>query len=63
MGNRHTEQPPDPILYGGRPSGGFVNRAVIRMYRFEHCTMKSEQCISVMGSFCKQHIVLNHVFF
>ena len=28
MGNRHTEQPPDPILYGGRPSGGFVNRAV-----------------------------------
>ena len=28
MGNRRTEQPPDPILYGGRPSGGFVNRAV-----------------------------------
>ena len=28
MGNRHTERPPDPVLYGGRPSGGFVNRAV-----------------------------------
>ena len=28
MGNRHTERPPDPILYGGRPSGGFVNSAV-----------------------------------
>ena len=29
MGNRHTERPPDPVLYGGRPSGGFVNSAVI----------------------------------
>ena len=29
MGNRRTERPPDPVLYGGRPSGGFVNRAVI----------------------------------
>ena len=28
MGNHHTERPPDPVLYGGRPSGGFVNRAV-----------------------------------
>ena len=28
MGNRHTERPPDPVLYGGRPSGGFVNSAV-----------------------------------
>ena len=28
MGNCHTERPPDPILYGGRPSGGFVNSAV-----------------------------------
>ena len=28
MGNRRTERPPDPVLYGGRPSGGFVNRAV-----------------------------------
>ena len=27
MGNCRTERPPDPILYGGRPSGGFVNRA------------------------------------
>ena len=27
MGNRRTERPPDPVLYGGRPSGGFVNRA------------------------------------
>ena len=27
-GNRHAERPPDPVLYGGRPSGGFVNRAV-----------------------------------
>ena len=29
MGNRRTERPPDPVLYGGRPSGGFVNRAVM----------------------------------
>ena len=29
MGNRCTERPPDPVLYGGRPSGGFVNRAVM----------------------------------
>ena len=28
MGNRHTERPSDPFLYGGRLSGGFVNRAV-----------------------------------
>ena len=28
MGNCRTERPPDPILYGGRPSGGFVNSAV-----------------------------------
>ena len=28
MGNCCTERPPDPVLYGGRPSGGFVNRAV-----------------------------------
>ena len=28
MGNCRTERPPDPVLYGGRPSGGFVNRAV-----------------------------------
>ena len=28
MGNRRTERPPDPVLYGGRPSGGFVNSAV-----------------------------------
>ena len=28
MGNRGTERPPDPVLYGGRPSGGFVNRSV-----------------------------------
>ena len=28
MGNHHTERPPDPVLYGGRPSGGFVNSAV-----------------------------------
>ena len=28
MGNRRTERPPDPVLYGGRLSGGFVNRAV-----------------------------------
>ena len=28
MGNRRTERPLDPVLYGGRPSGGFVNRAV-----------------------------------
>ena len=27
MGNRRTEWPPDPVLYGGRPYGGFVNRA------------------------------------
>ena len=25
MGNCRTERPPDPILYGGRPSGSFVN--------------------------------------
>ena len=30
MGNHHTERPPDPVLYGGRPSGGFVNSAVRR---------------------------------
>ena len=30
MGNRCTERPPDPVLHGGRPSGGFVNRAVNR---------------------------------
>ena len=30
MGNHRTERPPDPVLYGGRPSGGFVNRAVKR---------------------------------
>ena len=23
--SRHTECPPDPVLYGGRPSSGFVN--------------------------------------
>ena len=28
MGSRCTERPPDPVLYGGRPSGSFVNRAV-----------------------------------
>ena len=28
MGNRHTERPPDPVPYGGRPSGGFVNSTV-----------------------------------
>ena len=28
MGNHRTERPPEPILYGGRPSGDFVNRAV-----------------------------------
>ena len=28
MGNRRTERPPDPVLYGGRPSRGFVNNAV-----------------------------------
>ena len=28
MGNHRTERPPDPVLYGGRQSGGFVNRAV-----------------------------------
>ena len=28
MGNCRTERPPDPVLYGGRPSGSFVNRAV-----------------------------------
>ena len=28
MGNRHTERPPDPVLYSSRLSGGFVNRAV-----------------------------------
>ena len=28
MGNCRTERPPDPVLYGGRPSGGFVNSAV-----------------------------------
>ena len=28
MGNRHTEQSPEVVLYGGRQSGGFVNRAV-----------------------------------
>ena len=33
MGNRRTERPPDPILYGGRPSGGFVNRAAKRAVR------------------------------
>ena len=30
MGNRRIERPPDPVLYGGRPSGGFVNSAVRR---------------------------------
>ena len=28
MGNHRTERPPDPVLYGSRPSGGYVNRAV-----------------------------------
>ena len=28
MGNHRTERPPDPVLYGGRPSGSFVNSAV-----------------------------------
>ena len=28
MGNRHTERSPEVVLYGGRQSGGFVNRAV-----------------------------------
>ena len=32
MGNRHTERPPDPVLYGGRRSGSFVNRAVRPVY-------------------------------
>ena len=27
-GNPCTERPPDPVLYGSRPSGGFVNSAV-----------------------------------
>ena len=31
IGNCRTELPPDPVLYGGRPSGGFVNRAVSRI--------------------------------
>ena len=33
MGNRCTERPPDPVLYGGRPSGSFVNSAVIHSIR------------------------------
>ena len=39
MGNRRTERPPDPVLYGGRPSGGFVNRAVrpVHIKRLRHC--------------------------
>ena len=28
MGNRCTEGPPDPVLYGSRLYGGFVNNAV-----------------------------------
>ena len=28
MRNRHTERCPEVVLYGGRPSGGFVNSAV-----------------------------------
>ena len=28
IGNRHTERPPDPVPYGGRPSGSFVNSTV-----------------------------------
>ena len=32
MGNHHTERPPDPVLYGGRPSGGFVNRTVTALF-------------------------------
>ena len=28
MGHHRTERPPDPVPYGGRPSGGFVNSAV-----------------------------------
>ena len=28
MGNCRTERPPDLILYGGRPSGSFVNSTV-----------------------------------
>ena len=32
MGNRRTERPPDPVLYGGRLSGGFVNSAVNEKY-------------------------------
>ena len=34
MGNCCTERPPDPVLYGGRPSGGFVNRAVNPFFHF-----------------------------
>ena len=36
MGNRRTERPPDPVLCGGRPSGGFVNSAVMRMNYTAH---------------------------
>ena len=30
MGSCHTERSPETVLYGGRQSGGFVNRAVNR---------------------------------
>ena len=32
MGNRCTERPPDPVLYGGRPSGSFVNSTVTALF-------------------------------
>ena len=61
MGNCRTERPPDPVLYGGRPSGGFVNRAV----RGRHGSLGSaynEQKDAKENTHCKWVLVVTELF-
>ena len=61
MGNCRTERPPDPVLYGGRPSGGFVNWAV----RGRHGSLGSaynEQKDAKENTHCKWVLVVTELF-
>ena len=63
-GSRRQERPPEVVLYGGRPYGGFVNSAVTHsmttqciskiFYLFKHCTNETHERFNTresMGSF------------
>ena len=60
MGNCHTERPPDPILYGSRLSGGFVNSAVTMWYHFWYYIFLQKLKISkvIFHSFGAPYILL-----